>query len=156
VTTSKAGSVDGLRQSSLTTHATALGKVLLANNPYVGLLNQKRNWGHSRTRRSPITRGWSVSSRWCVSGLGSEVGKLSRPSLSIAAPIVDRRDAAVRAIAIFGRPERLPNAGKLRGNLLGYVRESARRVQGARGDPLVILGERAKDQSRDTAAAEQP
>jgi DNA-binding IclR family transcriptional regulator len=90
-------------------------------------------------------RGWALRS-----------GSCPRPSISIAAPIVDRRDAAVGAIAIFGRPERLLNARKPRGNLLGYVREAARRVQGARGDPLVILGERAKDQSRDTAAAEQP
>jgi DNA-binding IclR family transcriptional regulator len=115
--------------SLLPAHATALGKVLLANRPYIWAESEKREFvaltdatitDPPRLRREfdrVRTAGWS-----------SEIGELSPDQVSIAAPISDRRGLVVGAIAIFGTRERLLTVRKLRGDRLGYVREAARAV----------------------------
>jgi DNA-binding IclR family transcriptional regulator len=115
--------------SLLPAHATALGKVLLANHPYVGAELTKREL--SAFTRATITDHVLLKREFARvrrQGWGAEIGELSTDQVSIAAPIMDRQGAAVGAIAIFGSPIRLLNARKPRGDLLGHVRDAARAV----------------------------
>ncbi|MGH2892563.1 MAG: IclR family transcriptional regulator [Solirubrobacteraceae bacterium] len=125
---------DGTRQtldvgSLLPAHATALGKVLLAYHPYVGAELSRRELraftsatitDHdqlaeelARVRR----RGWST-----------EIGELSLGQASVAAPILDRQDLAVGAIAIFGSRLRQLNSHESRAEMVGYVCDAARSI----------------------------
>jgi len=115
--------------SLLPAHATALGKVLLANHPHVGAELTKRELVAFTT--ATITDHGRLEREFArvrAQGWGAEIGELSPDRVSIAAPIMDRQGAAVGAIAIFGPPERLLDARTPRGDLLGDVREAARAV----------------------------
>ena len=113
----------------LPAHATALGKVLLANHPSVRAELDKRELvaftgatitDHARLEREVAQvreQGWSA-----------EVGEISPDQASIAAPISDRQGGVAGAIAIAGSPARLLDAQQPRADLLGCVREAARAV----------------------------
>jgi DNA-binding IclR family transcriptional regulator len=115
--------------SLLPAHATALGKVLLANHPYVAAELVKNGLAsftdaticdQERLDRELVRvreRGWA-----------SDIGELSRAQVSLAAPIIDRSGRTVGAMGIFGSPERLLTARQPRSEMLAYVREAARAV----------------------------
>jgi DNA-binding IclR family transcriptional regulator len=110
-------------------HATALGKVLLAHNPYatdeliaLGLDSfTARTVTDPAVLRAELTevrdRGWATDLEELVEG-----------EVSLAAPIQDRRGATVGAIGISGPIERLSEKGIPRSELISYVRETARSV----------------------------
>ena len=111
------------------THASALGKALLAHHTY--LVDQLR--AEQLVSYTPATvtdvkelereldavrgRGWA-----------SEVGELFPGVASIAAPIEDRRGVIEGSIGISGPIERLCEGRSLRSQLVGYVMQSARTV----------------------------
>jgi DNA-binding IclR family transcriptional regulator len=114
----------------LPAHATALGKVLLAHNPYAteaviaaGLYPfTPATLVDADTLRDELNevrvRGWA-----------SDVEELVEGEVSVAAPIQDRRGVTVGAIGISGPIERLAEDGDgPRSDLISYVRESARAV----------------------------
>jgi DNA-binding IclR family transcriptional regulator len=113
----------------LPTHATALGKVLLARDPYVaeGLIKAGLAQFTTATIVDPDAlreelgrvrdRGWAADLQELVSG-----------EVSVAAPILDRRGLTVGAIGISGPIERLCDDGDVRSDLLSYVREAARAI----------------------------
>jgi DNA-binding IclR family transcriptional regulator len=110
-------------------HASALGKVLLAHNPYAtdeliaeGLASfTTRTVTEPETLRTELAdvrdRGWA-----------SDVEELVAGEVSLAAPIQDRRGATVGAIGISGPIERLSENGSPRSELISFVREAARSV----------------------------
>ena len=110
-------------------HASALGKVLLAHNPYATeeLIAEGLAAFTPRTMIEPDalrteldevrTRGWA-----------SDVEELVEGEVSVAAPIQDRRGVTVGAIGISGPIERLSDGSGPRSDLISYVRESARAV----------------------------
>lgn len=113
----------------LPAHATALGKVLLAANRYAA--RELAVAGLPRYTPATITdagvlerelqdvlrRGWAADAEELVAGV-----------VSIAAPILDRREATVGAIGISGPVERLSEERAPRTELVSYVREAARSV----------------------------
>ena len=113
----------------LPTHATAMGKVLLAANRYAAA--ELAAGGLSRYTPATITepdaltaelddvleRGWAGDAEELVSG-----------EVSLAAPIEDRRGVTVGAIGISGPVERLSRDGEPRSDLVSFVREAARSV----------------------------
>jgi DNA-binding IclR family transcriptional regulator len=115
--------------SLLPAHATALGKVLLAHHPYVGVELRRREliaFTHATiTDHAALDREFA---RVRARGWGAEIGELVPQQMSIAAPITDRRGLVVGAIGIFGGPERMLNRRKPRGDLVGYVLEAGRAV----------------------------
>ena len=115
--------------SLLPAHATALGKVLLANHPYLASALAENGLqaytdatitDHDRLERELV--------RVRAQGWAADIGELVPGQVSYVAPIVDRRGTTVGAMGIFGPPERLLAARQPRGDLLGYVREGARAV----------------------------
>jgi len=115
--------------SLLPAHATALGKVLIAHHPYViATLNGGPLQAFTKATITTAAKLDRECTRVRKQGWGSEIGELSPDQVSIAAPVMDRQNTAVGAIAIFGPPERLLDGRQPRGDLLGYVREAARAV----------------------------
>jgi DNA-binding IclR family transcriptional regulator len=110
-------------------HASALGKVLLAHNPYatdeliaIGLYAfTPRTVTDPEVLRAELAevrgRGWASDREELVEG-----------EVSLAAPIQDRRGATVGAIGISGPIERLSEDAGPRSDLISYVRETARSV----------------------------
>jgi DNA-binding IclR family transcriptional regulator len=112
--------------SLLPAHATALGKVLLAHDPFA--LNEVIRLGLrsftdaticdperlDQELRQIAERGWAA-----------EIGELRPDHLSIAAPITDHIDRTVGAIGIFGSRERLLAGGQPRDQLVARVRDAA-------------------------------
>ena len=110
-------------------HATALGKVLLARNQYA--FEELAETDLQRFTDATVTdverladelkevrrRGWAIEMEELVSG-----------EASLAAPIDDRRDLTVGAIAISGPVERLCHAGAPRSEMVSHVREAARAI----------------------------
>jgi DNA-binding IclR family transcriptional regulator len=110
-------------------HATALGKVLLARNQYA--LEELAESGLQRFTDATLTdvealaeelkevrrRGWAIEMEELVSG-----------EASLAAPIDDRRDVTVGAIAVSGPVERLCHNGAPRSEMVSHVREAARAI----------------------------
>jgi DNA-binding IclR family transcriptional regulator len=110
-------------------HATALGKVLLAHNPYVteavieaGL----RTFTPATVTDPDVLRTELTEVRG--RGWASDVEELVEGEVSLAAPIQDRRGATVGAIGISGPIERLAEASNPRSDLISFVRETARAV----------------------------
>jgi DNA-binding IclR family transcriptional regulator len=113
----------------LPVHATALGKALIAHHPYV--VAARNGKGLEAFTKATITNPAKLDrecARVRTRGWSTEIGELSPGQVSIAAPIMDRQGTAVGAIAIFGPPERLLDAGQPRGDLLRHVRDAARAV----------------------------
>ena len=110
-------------------YATALGKVLLAHNPYA-------TEAVIDAGLSPFTPATVVDpdalraelNEVRVRGWAADVEELVEGEVSLAAPIQDRRGATVGAIGISGPIERLADGSGPRSELISYVRESARAV----------------------------
>ena len=110
-------------------HATALGKVLLAHNPYAteelihgGLISFT-----PATVIDPAALRDELN-EVRVRGWAADVEELVEGEVSLAAPIQDRRGVTVGAIGISGPIERLAEGEDPRSDLISYVRESARAV----------------------------
>ncbi|MFC7031322.1 IclR family transcriptional regulator [Nonomuraea rubra] len=110
----------------LPTHASALGKVLLAHDPY----GEGTRPLEARTKRTIVdpaaleaeldevrARGWAA-----------EMEELTEGEVAIAAPIKDRRGIVVGAIGIRGAVERLAADGRLNMEFVSYVRDAARAI----------------------------
>jgi DNA-binding IclR family transcriptional regulator len=113
----------------LPAHATALGKVLLAQHPHIGA-DVARDGLPSFTDRT-ITDSERLERELedvRAQGWAADIGELHSSQASCAAPIIDRRGLTVGAMGIFGPPERLIADGAPREDLLMYVREAARAV----------------------------
>jgi DNA-binding IclR family transcriptional regulator len=113
----------------LPAHATAMGKVLLADHPYAAeelakdglpgftsatISDEERLRGELEVVRE---RGWAA-----------EVEELVGGEVSCAAPIKDRLGVTMGAMGISGPVERLCERGEVRSDLISYVREAARAV----------------------------
>ena len=115
--------------SLIPTHATALGKVLLAHHRYLTSdINGERLAQYTPATVTDVEQLTQELDQIYARGWASEVGELFRGVASIAAPIEDRRDVIVGAIAITGTIERLCDDGSPRANLRDFVMESARAV----------------------------
>jgi DNA-binding IclR family transcriptional regulator len=115
--------------SLLPAHATALGKVLLADHSYVATELSKN--GLEAFTAATITDAGRLQrelARVKAQGWAADIGELTPGQVSYAAPIVDRRGLTVGAMGISGPPERLLAARQPRPDLLSYVREGARAV----------------------------
>jgi DNA-binding IclR family transcriptional regulator len=110
-------------------HASALGKVLLAHNPYATdeLIAEGLASFTARTVTAPDTLR-SELDEVRARGWATDVEELVEGEVSLAAPIQDRRGATVGAIGISGPIERLSENGSPRSDLISYVRETARSV----------------------------
>lgn len=110
-------------------HATAMGKALLAADPY--LTSELKKTALARFTSGTITDPDRLAGgleEVCQRGWASDIEELVDGEASIAAPIKDRRDDTVGAIAIFGPVERLCEQGDPRSDLVSYVREAARAI----------------------------
>jgi DNA-binding IclR family transcriptional regulator len=113
----------------LPSHATAMGKVLLASNRYASTelasaalpsytAATMTDWDVlAPALQEVLERGWAADVEELVVGVAS-----------IAAPILDRRGVTVGAIGISGPVERLIQSGAPRTDLVSFVREAARAV----------------------------
>ena len=113
----------------LPAHATALGKVLLARDPYVaeGLIKSGlAGFTTSTIVEADALRGELEAVR--ERGWAADMQELVSGEVSLAAPILDRRGLTVGAIGISGPIERLCDDGSVRTDLVSYVREAARAV----------------------------
>jgi DNA-binding IclR family transcriptional regulator len=110
-------------------HASALGKVLLAHNPYATeeLIDGGLTPFTAATVVDPATLRDELN-EVRVRGWATDVEELVEGEVSLAAPIQDRRGVTVGAIGISGPIERLSNSEGPRSDLISYVRESARAV----------------------------
>jgi DNA-binding IclR family transcriptional regulator len=115
--------------SLLPAHATALGKILLANHPYAAA--EVSRAGLASFTDATITDPERLErelARVRERGWAADIGELHVGQVSCAAPILDRRGVTVGAMGVFGPPERLLAARQPRGDLLAHVREAARAV----------------------------
>jgi DNA-binding IclR family transcriptional regulator len=115
--------------SLLPAHATALGKVLLAHQPYTA--SELSKAGLEAFTNATITdpdRLERELQRVRQRGWAADIGELDGRQVSCAAPILDRREVVVGAMGISGPPERLLAARQPRHDLVAYVREAARAV----------------------------
>ncbi|MET7339063.1 IclR family transcriptional regulator [Nonomuraea sp. NPDC005650] len=111
----------------LPTHASALGKVLLAHDPYGEPPAPPLQPYTKNTIVDPAalekelglvrTRGWAA-----------ETEELTEGEVAIAAPIKDPRGLVVGAIGIRGAVERLAADGALHMEFVSYVRDAARAI----------------------------
>jgi DNA-binding IclR family transcriptional regulator len=108
-------------------HATALGKALLAESPYVASVLAGLEAFTAVTVTDPdALRAQLVQTR--ERGWAAEVEELIEGEASYAAAIKDRRGVLVGAIGISGPIERLLSDGEPSAELISYVREAARAV----------------------------
>lgn len=111
-------------------HATALGKALLATNPYLAEELSKREL--PRFTASTIVEHGQLSravDEVRERGWAAEIEELVEGEVSLAAPIKDRREQTVGAIAISGSVERVcDDAGEPRSELVFVVRDAARAI----------------------------
>ena len=110
-------------------HATALGKVLLAHNPYATEARDRRRAERVHARDGHRCAGAADGADEVrLRGWASDVEELVDGEVSLAAPIQDRRSVTVGAIGISGPIERLCERPAPRSELISYVREAARAV----------------------------
>jgi DNA-binding IclR family transcriptional regulator len=110
-------------------HATALGKVLLANHQYLlHELDADRLDIYTPATVTDVARLHEEFRRIAERGWSSEVGELVPGTASIAAAIEDRGRLTQGAIGISGPTERLCSNGHVRTDLATYVVESARAI----------------------------
>jgi DNA-binding IclR family transcriptional regulator len=110
-------------------YATALGKVLLAHNPYA--TEAVIDAGLSPFTPATVVDPDALREQLTevrLRGWASDVEELVEGEVSLAAPIQDRRAVTVGAIGISGPIERLSDGSGPRSDLISYVRESARAV----------------------------
>ncbi len=119
----------------LPAHATALGKVLLANDP--GRDPESEDWAPVTPRT--ITGADELDrelERVLDNGWAQEIEELVAGEAAIAAPIRDDRNLTVGAIAIRGAVERLcADRDTVRPELISFVRDAARAVSRDLGAP---------------------
>lgn len=111
----------------LPVHATALGKVLLAFDPYGGAVPDALESFTERTLTTADDLGKELE---LVRGRGwaADLEELVDGEVSIAAPIRDARGVAVGAIGVRGAVERLAEAGEPRKDMVSYVRDASRAI----------------------------
>ncbi|HEU0206823.1 MAG TPA: IclR family transcriptional regulator [Pseudolysinimonas sp.] len=112
----------------LPAHATALGKVLVANDP--GREPDTEDWAAvtERTIVEPAVLD-SEFDRILAQGWAPEIEELVVGEAAIAAPIRDDRNLVVGAIGIRGAMERLcADQDTVRAELVAFVRDAARAV----------------------------
>jgi DNA-binding IclR family transcriptional regulator len=111
----------------LPAHATALGKVLLAYDPYdeEGAQPLAAHTPATITGRDELAKELEL-----VRGRGwaCDVEELVEGEVSIAAPIRDRRGLTVGAIGVRGAIERLAEGGEPSITVVSYVRDAARAI----------------------------
>jgi DNA-binding IclR family transcriptional regulator len=113
----------------LPAHASALGKVLLADHPYVA--GELARNGFEAFTPATITESDALErelERVRQRGWAADIGELVNGEVSCAAPILDRRGVTVGAMGVSGPPDRLLAARQPRGDLVAFVREAARAV----------------------------
>jgi DNA-binding IclR family transcriptional regulator len=113
----------------LPAHASALGKVLLADHPYVA--GELARDGLEAFTPATITEPETLQrelERVRKRGWAADIGELVNGQVSCAAPIIDRRGVTVGAMGVSGPPDRLLAARQPRGDLVAFVREAARAV----------------------------
>ena len=113
----------------LPAHASALGKILLADHPYVA--GELARNGLERFTPATITDAESLErelERVRRRGWAADIGELVNGEVSCAAPILDRRGVTVGAMGVSGPPDRLLAARQPRGDVVAFVREAARAV----------------------------
>jgi DNA-binding IclR family transcriptional regulator len=110
-------------------HATAIGKVLLAHNPYAteAVIDSGLEAITAGTVTDPETLRQELH-EVRDHGWASDVEELVAGEVSLAAPIQDRRGVTVGAIGISGPIDRLCDGSEPRSELISYVREAARAV----------------------------
>jgi DNA-binding IclR family transcriptional regulator len=114
----------------LPVHATALGKVLLANHPYlaaevaaVGRLPRITDC----TITDPTVLAAEIG-RAGAQGWASDVNELINGEASCAAPIRDRRGIVIGAVGVSGPVERICAGSQPRSAIVVRVREAARTI----------------------------
>jgi DNA-binding IclR family transcriptional regulator len=113
----------------LPAHASALGKILLADHPYVA--GELARGGLEAFTPATITEPDALErelERVRKRGWAADIGELVNGEVSCAAPILDRRGVTVGAMGVSGPPDRLLIARQPRGDLVAFVREAARAV----------------------------
>ena len=113
----------------LPAHATALGKALLADSPYIA--SALAAAGLERFTPATVTDPDALRAQLDETrerGWAAEIEELIEGEASYAAAIKDRRGVLVGAIGISGPVERLLNGGEPSAELISYVREAARAV----------------------------
>ena len=113
----------------LPAHATALGKALLADSPYIA--SALTGAGLERFTPATVTDPDALRAELEETrdrGWAAEIEELIEGEASYAAAIKDRRDVLVGAIGISGPVERLLAGGEPSAALISYVRETARAV----------------------------
>jgi DNA-binding IclR family transcriptional regulator len=113
----------------LPAHASALGKILLADHPYVA--GELARGGLESFTPATITDPDALErelERVRKRGWAADIGELVNGEVSCAAPIIDRRGVTVGAMGVSGPPDRLLVARQPRGDLVAFVREAARAV----------------------------
>jgi DNA-binding IclR family transcriptional regulator len=113
----------------LPAHASALGKILLADHPYVA--GELARNGLEGFTPATITEADALErelERVRKRGWAADIGELVNGEVSCAAPILDRRGVTVGAMGVSGPPDRLLVARQPRGDLVAFVREAARAV----------------------------
>ncbi|ONI84969.1 IclR family transcriptional regulator [Saccharothrix sp. ALI-22-I] len=112
----------------LPSHASALGKVLLADDP-VGLTDDEPLKAYTPATITDPDRLGDALEQVRQRGWASDVEELVEGEVSLAAPIRDRRAVTVGAVGISGPVERLCDENKQpRTELVSYVREAARSI----------------------------
>jgi len=110
----------------LPVHATAMGKVLLAGGPHLRAAVQRAGLcAYTEATITDPARLDRELARVREQGWGLAIGELTDDQVSIAAPIGDRLNPAVGAIAISGPAGRLLRAGVPRPDLLDRLRDAA-------------------------------
>jgi DNA-binding IclR family transcriptional regulator len=110
-------------------HASALGKALLAHHRYLlADLGDDPLPSYTPGTITAMDQLKRELDRVSARGWASEVGELFPGVASIAAPIEDRRGVIAGAISVSGAIERLCNEDTPRGELVGYVLQSARTI----------------------------
>jgi DNA-binding IclR family transcriptional regulator len=113
----------------LPAHASALGKILLADHPYAA--GELVREGLEAFTPATITEPEALErelERVRKRGWAADIGELVNGEVSCAAPISDRRGVTVGAMGVSGPPDRLLAARQPRGDLVAFVREAARAV----------------------------
>ncbi|MFF4190763.1 IclR family transcriptional regulator [Nonomuraea sp. NPDC001831] len=112
----------------LPTHASALGKVLLAYDPYGESLAAPPLPAYTDRTLVDAAKLEEELEQVRARGWAAEMEELTEGEVAIAAPIKDPRGLVVGAIGIRGAVERLTADGALTMEFVSYVRDAARAI----------------------------